>query len=264
MNKQGKNGIEWTSIRLPDGTVMPGYTWNPVGGCWHGCRWHMPDGTTAICYAEAVAEGVARTAYPQGFDHHYWHPSRLDEPVRHQQPAGIFLDSMSDLMGHWVPHTEVEQVLDVCRRTPQHIYFLLTKNAPRLQKFEFPDNVWVGVSSPPDVMFNRPLTTPQKLNMLQRSLIMLSQVKAAVRWVSFEPLSWDVSDVVTSAGFRLDWSVIGAASNGRLLYPPAAEHVQRLLAVLDGMGTKVFFKGNMRSLDGQCGWRGDFPPVRKV
>ena len=37
MNKQAKSeikrGIEWTD-----------YTWNPIGGCQHGCRWEMPDG----------------------------------------------------------------------------------------------------------------------------------------------------------------------------------------------------------------------------
>lgn len=36
MNKQytspAKRGIEWTD-----------YTWNPVGGCQHKCRWQMPD-----------------------------------------------------------------------------------------------------------------------------------------------------------------------------------------------------------------------------
>ena len=45
MNKQdkgnGKRGIEWTD-----------YTWNPVGGCRHGCRWEMPDGAIALCCFE--------------------------------------------------------------------------------------------------------------------------------------------------------------------------------------------------------------------
>lgn len=43
MNKQKTakgRGIEWTD-----------YTWNPVRGCQHGCRWTMPDGTIAKCYS---------------------------------------------------------------------------------------------------------------------------------------------------------------------------------------------------------------------
>src|SRR5258708_28712194 len=125
MNKQNKGnghfGIEWTD-----------YTWNPVGGCQHGCRWHMPDGTIAECYAENVAERVSQTAYSKGFKYHYWRPQALEEPLKLKTPAKIFLHSMSDLMGHWVPAEHIEQVLDICRRADQHIFQLLTKNAPRL------------------------------------------------------------------------------------------------------------------------------------
>src|SRR5574341_410290 len=103
MNKQskssGKRGIEWTD-----------YSWNPVGGCQHGCRWVMPDGVIVECYAETVAERVAQNAYPHGFEHHYWRPEVLDEPLKLTKPARIFLDSMSDLIGHWVEKEQVEQV----------------------------------------------------------------------------------------------------------------------------------------------------------
>ena len=105
-----------------------------------------------VCYAETTAEGVAQGAYPEGFEHHYWRPDSLEDPVKRQQPARIFLDSMSDIMGHWVPKEQIEAVLDVCRRTPQHTYLLLTKNAPRLRQFDFPSNVHIGVSTPPDSM----------------------------------------------------------------------------------------------------------------
>src|ERR1044071_5420699 len=102
MNKQAKSaikrGIEWTD-----------YTWNPVPGCQHGCRWQMPDGTVAECYAETVAGRVAQNAYPKGFEHHYWNPHILEEPLKIKTPASIFLDSMSDLMGSWVPKAEIEQ-----------------------------------------------------------------------------------------------------------------------------------------------------------
>jgi protein gp37 len=109
MNKQHKSparrGIEWTD-----------YTWNPVGGCQHACRWQMPDGSVAVCYAETVAERLATSAYPHGFAHHYWRPEILQEPLKVKQPAKIFLDSMSDLMGGWVPDEQVEAVLDICRQ----------------------------------------------------------------------------------------------------------------------------------------------------
>lgn len=192
VNKQkAPRGIEWTRIKdNPDAEARTGYTWNPVAGCKHGCRWTMPDGQVAICYAETVAEGVAKHAYQHGFEHHYWHPDKLDEPLKVKRPAGIFMDSMSDLMGAWVEAEQVEQVLDVCRRADWHIFQLLTKNAPRLLKFEFPGNVWVGASSPPDYMFGRKLSRNVQSRMLHKTLDVLSRVDVPVRWISFEPLSW--------------------------------------------------------------------------
>jgi len=189
MNKQnkgnGRRGIEWTD-----------YTWNPIGGCKHSCRWEMPDGTTAVCYAETVAERVAQAAYPHGFEHHYWRPELLQEPKKLATSAKIFLDSMSDLMGAWVPEEEIQQVLEICRQTPRHTYQLLTKNAPRLLKFDFPDNVWVGVSAPPSFFKGKPLSFTQQKRMVLRQLEVLSQVNVPVRWMSIEPLSFDIAPIV--------------------------------------------------------------------
>lgn len=239
MNKQddgkGKRGIEWTD-----------FTWNPVGGCQHACRWTMPDGSTAICYAEAVAEGVARSAYPDGFQAHYWKPHLLDEPLKLQTPARIFLDSMADLMGHWVEGRQIQAVLDVCRKAHWHTFQLLTKNAPRLAGFEFPDNVWVGVSMPPSEMFGKSLAQHQQVAYIEKAMTILEHVKAKTRWMSFEPLSWNVAEIL--AEYRrppLEWAVIGAASNGKTLYQPKAHWVEGLEAVLGRQSIPIFHKGNL-------------------
>lgn len=236
MNKQAKSatkrGIEWTE-----------YTWNPVGGCQHGCRWEMPDGTIAECYAETVAERVAQSSYPNGFEYHYWRPELLNEPLALAKPSRIFLDSMSDLMGHWVTDGQIEQVLDICRQAKQHQFQLLTKNAPRLLKFKFPDNVWVGVSAPPSIMFGRRLSVAQQSRMLKRMLDVLKQVDVPIRWMSIEPLSFDIAPLLENS--KLQWAVIGAATNGAKAYQPKREWVQNVLDVLGKQGTKIFFKGNL-------------------
>ena len=82
----------------------------------------MPDGNVAECYAETTAENVAQAAYPQGFEHHYWYPERLEEPLKVREPARIFLDSMSDLLGHWVEENQVQAVLDVARKAHWHSF----------------------------------------------------------------------------------------------------------------------------------------------
>jgi protein gp37 len=248
MNKQqngkGGRGIEWTD-----------FTWNAVRGCQHGCRWEMPDGTVAECYAETIAERVAQNAYQQGFEHHYWSPHVLEEPLKLKTSARIFLDSMSDLMGHWVPAEQVEQVLDICRQAHWHTFQVLTKNAPRLLEFDFPPNVWVGVSAPPSIMFGKRLSLKQQARMLERMLNVLKQVNVPVRWMSIEPLSFDIAPLLVDS--RLQWAVIGAATNGARTYQPRPEWVENVLNVLAAQDTKVFFKGN---LDWPM-WREEFPEI---
>jgi protein gp37 len=267
MNKQGKlingkvvGGIEWLKTLLLDGTERQGYTWNVIGGCEHACRWEMPDGTIAICYAESVATRVAQAHYPHGFAHHYWHPERLREPLLVKEPSRIFPDSMADLFGRWVPAEQLQQVLDVMCEAEQHTFIALTKNAPRLLAVkDFPQNIWLGVSSPPDQMLGHHLSMTQQEKMLRRSLDTLSQFPDRTTWMSFEPLSWDVSAIVNDYPAALDWAVIGAASNGAKTYQPEPEHVKNLLAVLDRRGIPVFYKGNLQGNAAATPWREEFP-----
>ncbi len=252
MNRQNPpDGIEWTRVRNPDGSVRPGYTWNPVAGCFHGCAWEMPDLVMAECYAKGVAEGLANAAYPEGFDHHYWHPDRLDEPLSLKQPAGIFCDSMSDLFGHWVPEDQVRQVLDVMRRTPRHVYLSLTKHAPGLLKYagDLPDNLWAGVSLPPTHMWGRRTSEGQQYRLLGRALAVLARLEGRIRWLSLEPLCFDTAPLLAQAfaqhGPMLEWLVVGAASAGRRKYQPERAWVESLHAFAHEHDIPVFHKGNL-------------------
>lgn len=252
--------IEWTRIKNADGTIRRGFTWNPVAGCLHDCEW-VVDGKRAECYAKTVAEKFT-AAYPDGFASYYWHPKRLDEPKRIAEGVGIFPDSMSDLFGNWVQEEHVRAILDVMVETPQHIYQSLTKNAPRYDKFYFdmPQNLWAGVSSPPDHMLGIDLSQLQKERYLHKALGVLGGLPLNVTWMSFEPLSQDWASIVAQYPKALKWAVIGAASNGRNYYPPEEKHVRNLLDVLDENGVTVFFKGNLKSLPWAAdNWREEFP-----
>lgn len=267
MNEQKPpKGIEWTRIQHPDGTTMRGFAWNPIAGCKHGCQWCMSDHTVASCYAETVANNLARSAYPHGFRHHYFFPNRLDEPLRLGCPAGIFLDSMSDLLGCWVPDDHIQQVLAVCREAFHHTFFLLTKNAPRLLAFDFPPNVWLGASIPPDWILGRRLAPAQKDHMLRRALSVLSKLpRHNIRWMSFEPLSWNVGPIVVEQPAALDWAVIGGASNGTKKYLPDLQHFGNLYGILEAAEIPMFFKGNLRALPyAETRWQEKFPQSRGV
>ena len=265
MNEQKPpGGIEWTR---PYG--RRGYTINVVGGCTHGCRWEMPDGNIAQCYAKDIALRFT-TAYPKGFEHIYWRPHLLKGPAKIKEPACFFIDSMSDLMDRHVEDWQVEAVLDMCRQSPQHIFQLLTKNAPRLLKFDFPPNVWVGVSTPPDWMhdpenYEKRLSDSAKEGYMYRALKVLSLIDVPVRWMSFEPLNMDFSEIVEANPNALQWATVGAASDGRRLYPPDAMDFVFLMDELDSQNVPVFFKGNMKVLPSAARfWRAEFPEIEEV
>lgn len=264
MNEQKKDSassIEWTRVY-----GRKGYTWNPIAGCKHACSWTMPDGVVANCYAEDVAEnGMAKHAYPHGFEHHYWKPQLLDEPLKVREPAGIFVGSMADVFGTWVAEEQIRQVLDVARQAPQHTFIFLTKNAPRLLKFEYPSNCWIGASMPPDFMFGKPMDRYRQIRMLTRTMDVLKalRTRGTTTWLSAEPLSWHISSWLIPAA--LDWCVIGAASTGRKYHAPRATVFTATVKQLDKLGVPVFYKGNLRVLpEAVNDWREGFPQQRQA
>ena len=258
--RTGGRGIQWCDVTI-----------GPVGGCLHECRWQMPDGTIAGCYAKELAEsGVAKAAYPHGFEHHYWRPGTLKQLAAGGEPRLIFVDSMSDLFAHNVPREHVLATLEAMGRAPQHAHQSLTKAAPGILKYleHLPSNLWVGVSSPPDWFMGNRLERGQQKAMLRRALGVLAEIRARTGnlvWMSAEPVSWDLLEVIDST-HPLDWIVIGAASSGPKYFQPDPAHVRGLLRLMDSTGTPVFFKGNLKptfrsSLGSEAldRWREDFP-----
>lgn len=109
-------------------------TWNPTRGCVEvspGC---------ARCYAKTFSErfrGVAGHPYEQGFDP-ILVPHKLGEPLRIQKPSRIFVNSMSDLFGAWVPDAYIAAVFGVMAAGDWHRFLTLTKRSERLpQWFEW-------------------------------------------------------------------------------------------------------------------------------
>jgi len=263
MNRQKPpKGIEWTRIRRVESdqvVELPGYTWNPTGGCLHGCTWRMPDGSVTECYAKTIAERFT-TAYPAGFAHHYWRPDQLTAPLRVKSPAGIFVGSMADLFGHWVDREEIRQVLDVMKAAHWHTFQTLSKYPIRLPEFNpFPTNVWVGVSVPAGQL----MKPEGGARALMAYLNHMEHVQASVRFMSIEPLWFDVVPVFerwleTHDRLPFEWVIIGAATNGVKVFQPRPEWVSNALQIMDRLNVKVFFKGNLN----WSPWREEFPEAR--
>lgn len=262
MNKQKPpKGIEWTRIkRTIDGqdVELPGYTWNPTGGCFHGCTWQMPDGSITECYAKTIAERFTG-AYDRGFEHHYWRPHNLEAPLKVKDPAGIFVGSMADLFGHWVPEEQIRQVIDVMHAAEWHTFQTLSKFPIRLPQFNpFPPNVWVGVSVPAGHLMSQ----TGGARALGAYLRHMRKIEAEVRFMSIEPLWFDAAPVfegwLEQAGkLPFEWVIIGAASNGSRIFQPQTEWTAALIDLLDSQNIPIFFKGNLDWGE----WRDGFPVI---
>jgi protein gp37 len=209
-----ESSIEWTE-----------HTWNPVTGCTKlspGCK---------HCYAETMArrlKAMGAPGYERGFELTL-HPERLDQPLRRTIPTTYFVNSMSDLFHEAVPDSFVDRVLDVCRRTPQHTYQVLTKRAERLPQFfakrACPTNVWLGVS-----VEDRKYGVPR--------IAHLRRVKAVVRFLSVEPLLEDVGKLNLRG---IHWVIVGGES-GAKARPMAASWAERVRTQAVAQGVAFFFK----------------------
>ena len=127
-------------------------SWNPVTGCRHDCPYCYAAKTAKRFggYDGALAEDVwgrihvldspaqriqkngktATAPFPFFFEptlHRY----RLGEPIHVEMPRSIFVCSMADLFGRWVPTDWIVEVFDACLAAPQHNYIFLTKNPNR-------------------------------------------------------------------------------------------------------------------------------------
>jgi protein gp37 len=204
MNVQGANGINWTDA-----------TWNPVTGCLHPCGY---------CYARALYQRRGWRFDPA------FHPERLAQPQKTRTPRRVFVCSVADLFGAWVPDEWIKAVLDVVRDTPRHTFQFLTKNPARLQKVNpWPENAWVGA-------------TVDTRARLAPALRALRGTDAPVRFVSFEPLlePMDGADLT-----GIQWAILGAQT-GRGGRQPEKEWVTRLLDAADRAAAAVLMKGNLR------------------
>ncbi|MBI1852631.1 MAG: phage Gp37/Gp68 family protein [Planctomycetes bacterium] len=185
--------IEWTDE-----------TWNPVTGCVKvspGCK---------HCYAETFAERFRGTVSPGGRLHPFFpgfdptlRPERLSQPTRWRAPRRVFVNSMSDLFGAFVPDEYLARVFEAMRETPQHTYQVLTKRADRLQSWTEAQpwlssarHIWLGVSVE-DKSFGLP-----RIDGLRAST-------AAVRFLSVEPLLESLGPLDLR---EIDWVIVGGES----------------------------------------------------
>jgi len=234
-------------------------TWNPISGCLHGCEY---------CYARRIAERFGnhlipheerktaeieiplmregkRQPYPFDF-YPTFHRYKLDEYKNKEKPRNIFVCSMADLFGSWVPDSWIQEVFEACAKAPQHRYLFLTKNPKRYAVLKnsgnLPrqENFWYG--STIDNMNARMFNGGFRYN----------------TFISAEPLLEKLNVGIGSFG-SAKWIIVGAETGNRKnKVVPQKEwvHVITEAAALTGM--PVFMKESLRALMG-ADFRQEYP-----
>jgi len=249
-----RTGIEW--VRNPDGT--PGYTWNPITGCLNHDNNGICRGGGFPCYAYRLAHGRLKSLYlanpnglpkdkgilagsyptrdpfyPRFWEERFWDLYNASSELT--KPRGIFVCDMSDLFGIGVPEEWTRQVIHDIGQVKHHRFYLLTKQPQNLIKWTFPDNCWVGVTVCND-------------NMLSSAILYLHNIKAKVKYISFEPLLGQMKDLSFTLKYSriVDWLIIGAQT--KPYKPPDISWVGEIVEAADKAGVKVFLKDNLRPL----------------
>lgn len=217
-------GISWAN-----------WSWNPVTGCLHGCNY---------CYARELATSERlKTAYPAGFTP-LFHEQRLDAPANTVIPAEhrddpawkrVFVCSMADLYGRWVPQEWIDRVHASMLTSPEWQYILLTKFPDRYVGLDMPPGAWVGTS----------VDEQKRVRIAERAF---REIRGAVKWLSLEPLLEPLEFTDLS---MFDWVVIGAQTETRQpdghvpAFAPPFEWVARIVAQAREAGCRVHLKPNL-------------------
>lgn len=160
--------------RTNDSVDWASWTWNPVTGCDHGC---------GFCYAREIANSQRMAAfYPNGFEPTF-HEYRLSAPSNTKVPESteardgrVFVCSMADLFGKWVPDKWIKAVFTACIESPEWEYLFLTKWPARYAKMPLIDAAWYGAS------------VIQQSDVSRIEKAMTSFQGDMVKWVSMEPM----------------------------------------------------------------------------
>src|SRR5262249_18402938 len=109
----------------------------------------------------------------------------------------VFVCSMADLYGKWVPDGWIEQVHASCIAHPQWEYLMLTKFPRRYVGLQLPRTAWLGTS----------VDEQKRVRLAEEAFRSINNVR--VRWLSLEPL---LAPLRFNDLSMFDWVVIGAQS----------------------------------------------------
>jgi len=170
-------------------------TWNPVTGCTQisaGCK---------NCYAKRMAKRLKAMGNPRYANEFEvtLHEDLIEKPLHWRNSRHVFVCSMADIMHEEVPDEFIIKIFDVMNKTPQHIYYILTKRPKRLvelsNELTFSENILVGVTVEND-------DTKWRIDELRR-------IRCHTRFLSIEPLIDKIENINLE---DIHWVIVGGES----------------------------------------------------
>lgn len=238
-----KSKIEWCDM-----------TWNPVSGCLNQCPYcyarkianrfgsHVPSGNIEVLELPCVTFPDAKHGYkelPMPYPYDFtptFHKYRLDVPQKIKKPQNIFVCSMADLFGDWVPNEWIKQVFNVCRENYQHNYLFLTKNPKRYEEVldrYFPPNFWFGWSQ----------TKPMG------GELCFSTHHSIQTFISLEPLQEEFKCFNIKG---MEWAIIGAETGNRKdKITPEKVWIDEIVNACEKHRVPVFMKDSLVPIMGE-------------
>ena len=187
--------------------------------------------------------------YPYYFSPTF-HRYRLGEPQSWKKPRNIFVCSMADLFGEWMPDAWIREVFEACEAAPQHRYLFLTKNPERYMELasngvitKDQSNFWFGSTATAPEM---PFFWHNEVN----TFVSIEPILAP-----FKDLTDDGIDPVS----KVKWIIVGAETGSRKdKAVPRKSWVDEIVSTAKKTGTPVFMKDSLRDLMGDD-FRQEFP-----
>jgi len=237
-------------------------TWNPVTGCRADCEY---------CYARSIARRFGNggasagmlhdinmvgdppaidtaaykgSQYPYGFEptlHRY----RLGEPAAQRKPKTIFVCSMADLFGEWVPDSWLDAVFAACDAAPWHRYIFLTKRFERFRRLSLEHRL------PERDNFLYGFTATTKREIKQACIVPRAD------FVCIEPLR---DDSIQDLGAWLvdlnlkpiwKWVILGIETGGRKgRFVPGKQIIKNMTFACRSAGIPLYMKEGLESIAG--------------
>lgn len=214
LNKSVGNMYEWVT-----------HTWNPVKGCEFDCSY---------CYIKSNPQYSLK-------------PRFSEREMKADLGSGkiIFVGSMCDMFGGWIPNEWIERVLERCNQF-ENGYLFQSKNPLRFHAFlkEFPPQVVLGTT----IETNRNLSKTSKApTQLERAFSMRGI--HLEKEVTIEPImDFDMIPMIELIkGCEPRFVAIGADSKGHGLHEPSLKKTMMLIHKLKTF-TSVKLKKNLKRI----------------